>query len=125
MPKLNKDYSVFDFDVSWRMEKVFQDLKFGLAGLKGDDPYSVFFSSYNMAEISRQLGELGYKNTDLLPLWFAKIDAMLEELKHEQILDFDHAVYGGMKNFVPRHYVYKGFEENSEFKEHMQTLLEW
>ena len=23
MPKLNKDYSVFDLDVSWRMEKVF------------------------------------------------------------------------------------------------------
>ena len=38
------------------MEKLYQDLRFGLAGPKGNDPYSVFFSSYNMAEISRQLG---------------------------------------------------------------------
>ena len=63
------------------MEKVFQDLKFGLVGLKEDDPYSVFFSSYSMADISRQLGELGYKNTDLLPFWFAKMDAMLSDVR--------------------------------------------
>ena len=107
------------------MEKVFQELMFGLVGLKEDDPYSVFFSSYSMADISRQLGELGYKNTDLLPFWFAKIDAMLSDVRVEQTSDFDSAVYGGMKNFVPRHYIYRGFEENEEFKEHMQTLLEW
>ena len=125
VPKVGKDYSITDLDVSWRMEKLFQDLRFGLSGPKGNDPHSVFFSSYNMAEISRQLGELGYKNTDLLPLWFAKLDAMLEDVKVEQKLDFEQAVYGGMKNFVPRHYIYQGYEENAEFKEHMQTLMEW
>jgi hypothetical protein len=32
-----------------------------------------------MANTARNLGELGYKNTELLPLWFAKIDRMLQE----------------------------------------------
>jgi hypothetical protein len=32
-----------------------------------------------MAKSARILGELGYKNTQLLPLWFAKIDRMLQE----------------------------------------------
>ena len=50
---------------------------------------------------------------------------MLSDVRVEQKSDFDSAVYGGMKNFVPRHYIYRGFEENEEFKEHMQTLLEW
>ena len=78
-PKLHTDYATHEMDTSWRMEKVFQDIKFGLGGLNGNDPYSVFFSSYNMADVSRQLGELGYKNTELIPMWFAKLDAMLED----------------------------------------------
>lgn len=75
-PRLWSDYSIHEMDTSWRFEKVFQDIKFGLGGANGNDPYSVFFSASNMANVSRQLGELGYKNTELLPLWFAKIDSM-------------------------------------------------
>ena len=124
-PKLYTDYAIHELDTSWRMEKVLADVKFGLGGSTGHDPHSVFFSSYNMADVSRQLGELGYKNTELIPLWFAKIDAMLADKYVEDAVSLEQAVYGGMKNFVPRHYVYRGFEDNQEFREHMQTLIDW
>ena len=124
-PKLWSDYSIYEMDTSWRFEKVFQDVKFGLAGPNGNDPSFAYFSAPHMAEVSRQLGELGYKNTELVPLWFAKIDALIADEYVHQGVSFGQAVYGGMKGFVPRHYIYRGFEDSMEFKEHMQTLIDW
>ena len=114
-PKLWSDYSIHEMDTSWRFDKVFQDVKFGLAGPKGNDPNFSYFSAPNMADVSRQLGELGYKNTELIPLWFAKIDAMIADENVLQEVSFEQAMYGGMKGFVPRHYIYRGFEDNKEF----------
>ncbi len=37
----------------------------------------------------------------------------------------DQAVYGGYKNFMPRHYVFEGFKNNQEFETHLNTLLDW
>lgn len=34
-------------------------------------------------------------------------------------------VYGGFLNFLPRHYVFEGFDSNEEFQQHLTTLLEW
>ena len=59
-------------DNSWRMDKVTEDIRFGL-----DPNPNVFFSPYNLAGVSRELGELGYKNTELMPMWFDKIESML------------------------------------------------
>ena len=59
-------------DQSWRMDKLTEDIRFGL-----DPNPNVFFSPYNLAKVSRELGELGYKNTDLMPLWFDKLESML------------------------------------------------
>lgn len=50
------------------MEKVAMDLKFGLTS------ENAYFSSNNMGRISRNLGEIGYKNTELISLWFEKIE---------------------------------------------------
>ena len=124
-PRLWSDYALHELDTSWRFEKVLADIKFGLGGSAGDDPHSVFFSAANMADVSRQLGELGYKNTELLPLWFAKIDAMLADKYVQDSVSFEQAVFGGMKGFVPRHYIYRGFENDEEFREHLQTLIDW
>ena len=49
-----------------------EDIRFGL-----DPNPNVFFSPYNLAGVSRELGELGYKNTELMPMWFDKIESML------------------------------------------------
>ena len=93
------------------MEKVSDDLKFGLSG-------DTFFSGVNMAATSRHLGELGYKNTEIIPLWFDKIIYMLDhpnEVDVSKSIPFEQAVYGGHLNFVPRHYIFQGFESNQEF----------
>ena len=67
------DLTLSEMDQNWRFDKVTEDVRFGL-----DPNPNVFFSPYNMAKVSRELGQLGYKNTELMPLWFDKIDAMLE-----------------------------------------------
>jgi hypothetical protein len=40
---------------------------------------------------------------------------------------FKKAIYGseGFKNYESRHYIYKGFESNQEFQDHVETLLSW
>ena len=67
-PKVYADYSSSEMDLSWRMEKVAMDLKFGLTS------ENAYFSSNNMGRISRNLGEIGYKNTELISLWVEIIE---------------------------------------------------
>ena len=71
MPKIYDDLSVYQMDSNWRFEKVAEDLKFVLH----DNP-NAYVSPYNMARIAREVGELGYKNIEILPHWFDKLDAM-------------------------------------------------
>lgn len=76
------------------------------------------------------MGNLGYKNTSLLPLFFEKLSSMAEERgtggRHEPLeLNMVDAVYGGPKNFVPRHYVFKGFQNSEEFNEYLEILMHW
>ena len=79
-----------------------------------------------MARVSRHLGDIGYKNTDLIPIWFDKLERMVEEKENtEQNLTFEQAVFGGFKNFAPRHYIFKGFESNDEFALHLQTVANY
>jgi len=52
------------------MSKVAEDLKYALTS-------DTFFSSNLIAKSSRLLGELGYKNTEIIPLWFKKIESVL------------------------------------------------
>ena len=126
MPVTLNDYDRFTIDRSWRMDKVAEDIKFGLT----DNP-NAFFSPYNMATVSRELGDLGYKNSEIIPLWFDKLDALMrrdeqtfEEVHAAAQVSYDQAVFGSMANFKPRHYVYQGFEANEQFqKEHLRTLL--
>jgi hypothetical protein len=89
------------------MSKVAEDLKYALTSDK-------FFSSNLMAKSARLLGELGYKNTEILPLWFEKINRVLKEHEKKEIPEidihelFNTAIYGSSFNLKPRHYVYKG-----------------
>lgn len=89
-------------DQSWRMEKIASDLKFALTS------DNAFLSATNMGRISRKLGEVGYKNTELIPLWFEKINSMLIKKKQKFVAGptFESAMFGSMKNFIPRHYIY-------------------
>ena len=88
------------------MDKVTEDVKFGL-----DPNPNVFFSPYNLAKVARNLGELGYKNTEVMPMWFDKIDSMLGKTSTNDYIkgakvEFGQAMFGGLKNFKPRHYIY-------------------
>lgn len=112
-------------DTSWRMSKLAEDLKYALSS-------DQFFSSPLMAKTARLLGELGYKNTELLPLWFSKIERMIKEDKRPAKIGgtdvgslFNDAVYGSYFNLKPRHYVYKGQFQHEEFQSHLRTLKEW
>ena len=88
------------------------------------------FSAHHLAQTSLNLGDIGYKNTELIPMIFDKLNVMLDErqlgVKTEQHeLSFRDAVYGGAKGFVDRHYVFKGFQNSQEFNEYLQILMEW
>jgi hypothetical protein len=95
-------------------------------GLRPDQ----FFSAHHLAQTSLKLGDIGYKNTELIPMVFEKLNVMLDErqlgVKTEQHeLSFKDAVYGGAKGFVDRHYVFKGFQNSEEFNEYLQILMDW
>lgn len=124
-PIAMNDLTLPQMDQNWRFDKVTEDIRFGL-----DPNPNVFFSPYNLAKVSRELGQLGYKNTDLMPLWFDKIDAMLacpgtEDYIKGASVSFDQAQVGGMLNYTSRHYIYQGFNDSQEFNEHVQTLIEY
>jgi len=124
-PLTYDDYTISEMDTSWRMQKLTDDLTFGL-----DPNPTRFFSPYNLAATSRELGELGYKNTELIPKWFDKLDSMLKDHSTTDMIDgahvpFEQAMFGGLKNYVPRHYIYQGFSGSEEFKEHVKTLIEY
>lgn len=125
MPITMNDLSLSEMDQSWRLDKVTQDLHFGL-----DPSPNVFFSPYNLAKVSRELGTLGYKNTELMPRFFDKLDAMLERPTTDDYVagaqvGFEEAQFGGGKGMPARHYIYQGFSGSEEFSEHVQTLLEY
>lgn len=105
--RVQGDYSTNELQQSWRMQKLIDDLKFGL---RPDQ----FFSAHHLAQTSLSLADIGYKSTEVIPLIFEKINVLLDErqlgVKTEQKeLNFQDAVYGGPKGFVDRHYVFKGF----------------
>jgi len=52
------------------MNKVSDDIKFCLTN------ESSFTSAHSLGLISRELGALGYKNTDLFDIWFDKLSSM-------------------------------------------------
>ena len=67
-PRVYADLSVPEMDQSWRMNKVAEDIKFGLS-----NPHANFTPAA-MARVSRSLGSLKYKNSELVPLWLNKIE---------------------------------------------------
>ena len=121
-PRVMNDYSLEEMRQSWRMQKVVDDIQFGLRS----DQY---FSPVYLAETCNALAEINYKNTDLYPQFFEKINSMLNErflgTKYHEQFQFNTAIYGGPKNFLSRHYVFKGFENNDEFSEYLKILLDW
>lgn len=88
------------------MQKIVDDIKYGLKG-------NEFFSSYYLAQTSNLLGDIGYKNTELIREQFKKINYLIDERKTgavpDQNFNINDAIYGGHKNQVARHYIFKGF----------------
>ncbi|CDW84758.1 UNKNOWN [Stylonychia lemnae] len=116
------DYSQDEFEQSWRMAKVFEDIQFGLR----KDQY---FSPTHMAQTASLLGEMECKNNKLMPLFFEKINALLDE-RYNGIKDYGEQsshqiIFGGFKNFLSRHYVYKGFQNSEEFDHYVNILVNW
>jgi hypothetical protein len=117
------DYSVSELDQSVRMQKLVDDLKFGL---RADQ----FFSPHHLAQANLSLGDLGYKNADLIPRVFEKLNNLLDERQlgvnnEQRELNFQDAVFGEAQGFISRHYVFKGFQNSDEFNEYLKILMDW
>ncbi len=65
--RVQTDYSATELDQSWRMQKLVDDIKFGL---RADQ----FFAPQHLAQVAQGLADIGYKNTELLPLFFEKLE---------------------------------------------------
>ena len=61
-----------------------------------------------MALASRKLGELGYKNIEVIDHWLKSLANTLngETQNHAAMPDFESAVFGSFKNFKARHYIF-------------------
>ena len=71
-PKVYDDYSLREFDISWRMHLLADHIKIGL----DDDQY---FNHFFMANSSKKLGEIGFKDTVIIQKYFDKLKQMLTE----------------------------------------------
>lgn len=98
------------------MEKIASDINFALTSEN-----NAFFSAKNMARASRSLGELGYKNTEVIDHWLKNLTKILNGEKQglAAMPDFESAVFGDFKNFKARHYIFQGFESDNEFRDHL------
>lgn len=56
------------------MDKVASDINFALS-----PENNIFFSTNNMARTSRSLGEIGYKNTEIIENWLKRTENLLNE----------------------------------------------
>ena len=59
MPRVWEDYTLREFDTSWRMQDLAGHIRAGL-----DD--DLYFNHYFLGSASRLLGEIGYKDVDLI-----------------------------------------------------------
>jgi hypothetical protein len=77
-PRTMNDYTTNGMDNSWRMQKIVDDIKFAVS--KDTQDYLTgggLLSAYHLAKISNSLGDLGYKNTELIAAQFDKVQHML------------------------------------------------
>ena len=58
-PRVYDDYTTREFDLSWRMHLLSDHIKLGL----GDE---IYFNHYHMANSARQLGEIGFKDVQII-----------------------------------------------------------
>lgn len=72
-PKILSDYSFGEMEESWRFNKVIDDIKFGL---KDDQE----FSAHHLGSIAQTLGEMGYKNTNLIEMQLKKVNIFVNIL---------------------------------------------
>ena len=81
----------------------------------------MYFNHHFLGQTSRQLGAIGYKDAELIQKFFDKIHKMIAERDNNSAdlnkegLSFKDAVYGTFSKFVPRHYVFEGFQSSQEF----------
>jgi hypothetical protein len=73
-PRVYADYSLSEMDQSWRMDKVASDINFALS-----PENNIFFSAKNMARTSRSLGDIGYKNTEIIENWLNRTQDLLNQ----------------------------------------------
>lgn len=88
------------------MDKLAEDIKFGLTH------EFAFFSPKNMGRSSRALAEMGYKNTEVIDAWLKYLLRKLNEDSktiYTAPPTYEQVVYGSMKGFAPRYYIFQGF----------------
>ena len=102
------------------MTEIISDIKHGLKK-------NVVFTPHHLVKTVKALSALGYKNSELIPLIFDKLERILDgtDVDTRTQVDPEKYFFGGKKGYEDRHYVYRGFENNEEFQTHLQTLQDW
>ena len=89
----------------------------------------MYFNHYFLSNSSRQLGDIAFKDVDIIEKTFSKLHSMLDQRENKNQdkgpLEYEKVVYGNFLNFFPRHYVFEGFESSEEFQKHLNTLMGW
>ena len=69
-PRPFTDYSTRELDQSWRMHQLTGHIKVALSD-------ELYFNHFFLAKTSRELGELGHKDTEMIQQQFDKLNQML------------------------------------------------
>lgn len=128
MPRTYSDLSTSEMEINWRFDKVAEDLKYALT----DKPTRPF-TPYNLARVARELGIMGYKNTEIIPIWLDRVNGLYRRtVGIDPFVDYEEAkipledsMYGGAEGVVAKHYIFQGFQSSDEFAEHLETLKMW
>ena len=118
-----EDYNIRELDISWRMKTMADQFKVSL-----DE--RVRFNHYHFSHALVHLGDFGFKDIDIIKKSFDKLNQLLDERDAQTLLplrgpDFLEELYGTYKNLLPKYYIYDGFQDSSELKQYVSTLLEW
>lgn len=100
------DIGVKELRINWQFQQVMQDLSLALDSKE-------FIPPLYLARVSIALADIGYKDTEI-------VKKMLDAIRKQIDMPHEPPV-----RQIYKHHIYSGFQDSEEFKNHLNTLLEW
>ena len=76
LPRVYEDYTTREFDQSWRMQMLAGHIKEALSD-------EMYFNHYFLSNSSRQLGDIAFKDVDIIEKTFSKLHSMLDQRENK------------------------------------------